>query len=246
MAKESDATEDNPGTSGSRPTPKAILTAVVAALIVGLAAVGVATMLDDPVGEGARDAAPIVAGPVVAPGQELTGGPNDLPPLALVLDRPPPGEIGTLPAEDQVPRLQALSADQTQPRRLVELGAALQASRRLDEARAAFERALEVDSNDIAAQVGLALTDGAAGPGGLDQAESELADLEAQNARNQVITFNRGWVAIYRSDAETARSAWERTVEIAPETRLGQTASQLLDALERDQSGGGAGGQATP
>ena len=37
MAKESDATEENPATPGSRPTPKAILTAVVVALLVGLA-----------------------------------------------------------------------------------------------------------------------------------------------------------------------------------------------------------------
>lgn len=241
MADESDAADKRPSTASSRPTPKAILAAVAVALVVGLAAVGVATVLDDPVGEGARDAAPIVAGPVVAPGQELTGGPNDLPPLALVLDRPPPGEIGSLPAEDQVPRLRALTADETQPpRRLVELGAALQASRRLDEARVAFERALTRNPDDVAAEVGLALTRGGQGPEDLERAANLLAALEAQNAENQVITFNRGWVSIYRRDAETAREAWERTVEIAPQSRLGQTASQLLAALEQDQSRAGA------
>lgn len=241
MADESDAANKSRGTASSRPTPKSILAAVAIALVVGLAAVGVATVLDDPVGEGARDAAPIVAGPVVAPGQELTGGPNDLPPLALVLDRPPPGEIGSLAAEDQVPRLRALAADEAQPpRRLVELGAALQASRRLDEAREAFESALMRNPDDVAAEVGLALTLGGAGPDGLERAANLLDDLEAQNAENQIITFNRGWVSIYRRDAETAQEAWERTVEIAPESRLGQTATQLLAALEQDQSGAGA------
>lgn len=242
MADESDAVKKSPGTASARPTPKAILAAVAVALVVGLVAVGVATVLDDPVGAGARDAAPIVAGPVVAPGQELTGGPNDLPPLALVLDRPPPGEIGSLPAEDQVPRLRALTADEAQPaRRLVELGAALQASRRLEEAREAFESALRRDPDDVAAEVGIALTLGGGGPEGLERAASALADLEAQNAENQIITFNRGWVSIYLRDAEAAREAWERTVEISPQSRLGQTASQLLAALEQDQARSGAG-----
>lgn len=236
MADPPDEPERPRRSTSSRPSTRSLLAVVVAALVIGLAAVGVASVLDDPVGEGARDAAPIVAGPVVAPGQELTGGPSDLPPLALVLDRPPPGEIGTLSAEDQIPRLQALAATNAEPRRLIELGAALQASRRLDEARDAFENALRLAPNDIAARVGLALTAGGQGPEGLERAATALADLEDRRPESQIVTFNRGWVAIYQRDADTAQDAWERTVAIAPRSRLGQTASQLLDALAEDQT----------
>ncbi len=240
MAEEPEDAENDRGARGGRPTPKAILAAVGVTLVVGLAAVGVASLLNDPVGAGARDAArPIVAGPIVAPGQELTGGPSDLPPLAVVLDQPPPRGIGSLPAEDQIPRLQALVASGAEPRRLVELGAALQATRRLEEAREAFEDALSRNPGDVAARVGLAITLGGQGPDGLDQAARDLSDLERRYPDNQIVAFNRGWVGIYLRDAEMARQAWERTVEIDPDSRLGQTSAQLLEALEQDQGQGG-------
>jgi hypothetical protein len=239
-----------PAAPRTRPSGRRVLAAAVAAAVVALVAVALAARLDDPVGAGAVDEAqPIVAGPVVGPGEELTGRPaqtDELPPLALVLDRAPPEGIGDLPAEEQITRLRSLAATRAEPRRLVELGAAYQAVGRNEEAREAFVNALRLDPDDVAAEVGLALNAAAAGGVEDDRAAGALADLAAQNPDNQIVAFNRGWLAAYRRDAQTAESAWRRTIAIDADSRLGRTATQLLELLEGDSGAAGGTGAETP
>jgi hypothetical protein len=45
------------------------------------------------------------------------------------------------------------------------------------------------------------------------------------------VSFNQGWVALYRKDAAAARAALERTRDLGPGTRLGRTAGTLLTAM---------------
>lgn len=213
--------------------------ALVAIWIVATAAaVGIALALDDPVGGGGRDAAqPIVAGVVVAPGQELTAGDSALGPLALVLNTSPPAEVAGLQPDAQVAELRRRAQERETPRRLVELGAALQGTGDGPGAEAAYRRALELDADDIAARVGLAMVDGATGTDGLDRAGRALQRLSVERPRDQLVAFNQGWLAVYRRDVPTVRAAWLRTIRLGGETRLGRTAQQLLAALERGRAG---------
>ncbi len=209
-------------------------------LAVMAAAVGIAIGLDRPVGGGARDRAmPIVAGPVVAPGAELTASAEGLPPIALVLPQSLPAAIATLPPEEQVARLRERADALPGPRRLSELGSALQATGDTPSAEEAYRGALGIEADYLAARIGLVMTDAASGSDGLDRAARAFARLARERPREQIVAFNQGWLAIYRRDPATAGAAWSRTVALGGETRLGRTATQLLRALR-------AGGAQSP
>ncbi|HEX2506943.1 MAG TPA: hypothetical protein VHK23_01390 [Miltoncostaeaceae bacterium] len=201
------------------------------ALAVG-AALLLADALDSPVGAGARDEAQAVApGPVAVPGGAVAGG-QGLPPLALVLDRPPPDGIGDLPPIRQASRLSELAQRDPDPRRLVELGSVLQLLGAPEDAARAYRAALAEAPGDVAARAGLAMLDGADGEG-LARATAGLAALAAEHPDDQLVAFNQGWVEIYRRRAGPAERAWRRTVALGADTRLGRTASALLAELGR-------------
>jgi hypothetical protein len=194
----------------------------------------IADALDSPVGEGARDEAqPAAPGPVAVPQPSAA----DLPPLALVLDRPLPAGVAELPPARQVERLRRLAADDPTPRRLVELGSALQLARDRAGAARAYEQALRLAPGDVAARAGLATVAGGAGDAGLARASAQLSALARAHPRSQLVAFNQGWVEIYRRRAAPARAAWQRTVALGATTRLGNTATALLEALETGGSG---------
>lgn len=200
-------------------------------------ALGLALLLDDPVGEGARDEAqPIVAGPVVGPGQELTGREGPLPPLAMVLDRPPPQGLGRLEPEQRIPRLLELASVNAEPRRLVELGVAYQEAGDTGRALGAYEDALRLDPGDLAARVGLAMATGATGSDGLERAGEAMDLLAEQVPRSQLVQFNRAWLGLYREDAETVLDGWRRTRALDATSPLGVTATTLLQQVEEARS----------
>ncbi len=224
---------------GVRPSRNAVIALVAVWVTATALAIGIALALDDPTGAGQRDRArPIVAGVVVAPGQELTAGESALPPLALVLDTPPPARIAGLMPEAQVAVLRRRAEQRATPRRLVELGSALQGAGEGPAAEASYRRALQLDADNLAARVGLLMADGATGTEGLDRAARALRRLTGQRPRDQLVAFNQGWLAAYRRDLPTARTAWLRTVRLGGETRLGRTAGRLLEAIERGRAGG--------
>jgi hypothetical protein len=201
-------------------------------------AVGLAVWLDEPAaGPGARDPSqPIVAGPVVAPTEAPS--PASLPPLRLVLDRPPPDGIGSLPPAQQVIRLRRLSRVDPRPQRLVELGSALQATGDGPAARAAYRAALGRAPGSVAARVGLAMVDGATGPRGLARAAGTLGALARQHPSSQLVAFNQGWLAAYRQRPAVSLAAWQRTVSLGPATPLGRSATELVRAVRAAQAGG--------
>jgi hypothetical protein len=203
------------------------------------AALGLAAALDNPTGgRSTRDPSqPIVAGPVVAPGQELTGGQSNLPPLRLVLDRPPPGNIARLSAAKQIPRLRALADRTGGASALVQLGSAQQAVGENADALRSYREALRREPNDLSARVGVLMVDGAGGTAGLGRAARALQTLAREHPRSQVVLFNQGWVAAYRRDARQAVVSWGRTAMIDRATPLGQAARQLVTAIARSQGG---------
>ena len=78
-------------------------------LALGAIVIGFGAALGGATGDGTAidKAQPIVAGVVAAPGQELTGGPSSLPPLALVLEEPAPAPIAKLTPDQQAARYAA-------------------------------------------------------------------------------------------------------------------------------------------
>jgi hypothetical protein len=211
------------------PRRLAIVLAVWA--VAAAAAVLLAMGLDDPVGQGERDASqPIVAGNVVLPNS--AGRPEGLPPLALVLDEPLSPEVADLAPADQVAALRERAALTASPRRVVELAAVLGSFGQTGAADVAYGDALTLDADFLPARVGRILNAAAAGGSeALDLAADRLAALEAQHPRSQVVAFNRGWLAVYRRDPATAEAAWRRAVALGSGTALGVTARRLLDAL---------------
>lgn len=218
--------------AAGRPAParSRVIAAALAGLVAVMVAVGLAVALNDPVGEGARDAVPAMPDPVadLSPGAEA-----GLPPLALVLDRPAPDGIGDLPAGQQLERLTALTTAQAAPaRRFVELGAVLQSLGRNDEAREAYAEARRRDPADLAARIGLIMVGAAAGDeAAMTAADVRLADLERAFPDAQLASFNRAWLAIYRADGATATAGLRRTLALDSESPLGLTAATLLRAL---------------
>jgi hypothetical protein len=204
------------------------------ALVLGVWAVAVgaalliANALDSPTGAGARDEAQ-----AVAPGEVAVPGQGPAVPLALVLDRPLPDGVEGLPPIRRAARLGELARSDPDPRRLVELGSALQLLGRPEAAAGAYRAALERAPDDLAARTGLAMVGGAAGAAGLARASDELRALARRHPGSQLVAFNEGWVEIYRSRAAPAERAWRRAVALGEGTRLGRTAAALLRELER-------------
>ena len=191
-----------------------------------LAATGLATRLDRPTQLGPKDAAPIIAGPVIIDDEE-TFGATGLPPFALVLERPVPADLSRLPRPKRLKALRdrAVGGD---PAILVQLGAAEQRTGEQGRARQAFEKALSAAPDNLAAQIGLAFTNASAGGSAAGEAALLLQRLADEHPSDQLVSFNRGWLAAYRRDATTALLAWRQALEIDPSTALGATARGLI------------------
>ena len=224
--------------SGARRRVPARRLAVVLGILAATAglAILIAMRLDAPADPGVRDEAqPVVGGRVVVPAEPARGA---LPPLALVLDRPLPRGIEELPPAEQAARLRARAALTAEPRRLVELGAVEGSLGDTTAAGAAFADALTLDPQNLAARVGRVLNDAAAGGAeALEDGEEALRALEQAHPESPLVAFNRGWLAIYRRDPQTAEAAWRRTLILDADGDLGLTARRLLDALDDPTDG---------
>jgi|GEM_PF-540149 len=231
-----------PGAARRAPAPRRLAAVVAAALVVGGGALGLASALDEPEGRAARDPAPIVVGrvPVEQATRAAEAGATDaLPPLSMVLDRPAPSGISSLPASEQVLRLRELIAAGGGGRRQVELGRALMELGDAEGAREAFTRARAALPGDTAPLVGLAMVPGLDGPEGVRRAAARMQALARRHPRDQLVWFNRGWIAAYAGDAQGVVAAWRRAVTLGRTTPLGETAAALLQRVEAARAGGG-------
>jgi tetratricopeptide (TPR) repeat protein len=226
-----------------RRTPDPRRLGIVAALGVALAAfaLGIASLLDDPAGAGQRDVAqPIIAGPVAgldgsttSTGPATSPGEIDLPPFAMVLERPLPEGLSEVAPERALARLERRVAERREPRRLVELAVGYQRAARTGDAERTLREALRLDPDYLPARIGLALNAGASGAPGLARAQRAMDALARSRPRSQLVHFNRAWTALYRRDAAVAFPALETTVRLDPDSYLGVVAERLLEAARR-------------
>lgn len=234
-----DATPD----PARRVRPAALVAVVLAGLALAAVVIGAGSWLGGDPGSsaGADKAQPIVAGAVVAPGQELTGGnSSSLPALALVAAEPVPQAISSLPAVQQAARYAAMAGNN--PRLLVKLGAAYQRAGDPDAADAAYSKALAADPASLEARIGKTMVQGSRSADGLKAAAMALAVITSEHPDSQVAWFNRGWVAAYRKDAAGAVTAFQKVVDLGPKTALGITAGSLLSRIARaSKKGPGSG-----
>ncbi len=225
---------DAPRSPRHRLPPRRLAAVVGAWVVLAGGALVLAGALDSPVGAGGRDAArPATPGPVATP----DAGVGDLPPLAMVLDRPLPADIAALAPIRQLDALRVRAMTTRSAARFVELGSLLQLFSDNASAEASFRAALRFDPGSVGAQVGLALVDGASGPEGLIAGARRLQELAAANPESQLVSFNQGWLEIYRRRARPAAQAWRRTIALGPRTKLGRTATELLATLESGSGG---------
>ncbi|MGD9695028.1 MAG: tetratricopeptide repeat protein [Thermoleophilia bacterium] len=216
------------------------------AILLGVWAVaaGVALLLawsmDSPVGAGEPDAArPAVPDGAATETPQTTAG--QLPPLALVLDRPLPDGIGDLAPMEQIARLQARADQVGTPRSWVELGSILQLTGQPTIARQAYAQALSLDPDDVDARLGQAMSVDGRDPAALANAAQLVDVLARRHPDDQTVAFNQAWVAIYQRRAAAAEDAWKRTIALGADTRLGRSASALLATLRSGGSGSGSG-----
>lgn len=235
-----------PTDAAHEPAPRVRPGILAAILVVGLAlaavVIGAGSWLGRDAGDGAGadKAQPIVAGAVVAPGQELTGGSSSLPPLALITAEPVPAAIAALPPVQQAARYAAMAGND--PRMLVKLGAAYQRAGDPDAADAAYDKALAADPGALEARIGKAMVQGSRGADGLKAAAAALAVITSEHPQNQAAWFNRGWVDAYRKDAAASVAAFQKVVDLGPKTDLGTTAAGLLARIARARAKGTGSG----
>lgn len=194
----------------------AVITGIWVALVAG--AIGIASALDS----------------TPAPPPPASVAPQGLPLLFTYLDRPLPAEVVKQPdLPTQIKTLQQLASTSDDPARWVELGVVAQRVGDLGSAKLAFERALVREPGRLDAQVGLSMTDGATGPEGLRRAASALAALTRANPSSQMLAFNAGIVAAYRSDRDAIATLFGRASALNPTSELGRLAAQLARAQTR-------------
>lgn len=219
------------GARGARLSTRRLAATITVALVAAGAALGVASLQDEPVGEGPQDQAPIIAGVVTPQGQELTGGDSQLPPLSIILPRALPPAIRQLPPEQQVVALRETVARTPSAARYVELGRAYMDLADADSATAAFQEAAKLAPSSPEALVGLAMSRAVASDTGLQEASGELESLAQRFPDSQLVIFNQGWLALYLPDVATVTASWKRTVQLGPRTPLGLLAADLLEQI---------------
>ncbi len=242
-------TTDTRGRAPRRPRfrrPPGRRVAVIAGVWVALTAgaLGLAGIMDQPVGAGERDAAqPAAPGEVseapaageVEPGTEAPAAAQDdavqLPPYAMVLGHRLPDDIAGLAPPAQAERLRRLAmAGGGDAVRLVELGSVMQVLGDAQSADFAFRQALDRDPGNVAAQIGLAVNPAIGGD--MEAAAEALTQMANERPGNQLVSFNLAWVDLYRGNVDAARRSLEQTVALGEGTRLGQTANALLQATK--------------
>jgi cytochrome c-type biogenesis protein CcmH/NrfG len=179
---------------------------------------------------GSKPAASTGIAPLVVPPSHQTSGStsnqNTLPPLAIVLDRT--DSAVSMTAADQVVALRAQLASKPSSTVWLDLGQVYMALGDQIEAHGAFAHAASLAPNTPDPLVGLAMTEGMSGTAGRARANATLTAIAARFPTSQVVMFNLGWLAVYRTDVATIRSAWARAAALGPTTNLGSWAAVLL------------------
>jgi hypothetical protein len=238
-----------PGT-GAGPRPRRApdwrrlgLIAVIGVLV-AVAAVGIARMLDDPVGGSTPDEARPAVGGAVAGLVPTDTTPGDttptttplkatdvLGPYSMVLAGPLPERLSDATATVAVTRLEARLREKRSLRRIVELAYGYQRVDQPEKAAPLFSEALRLRPGYLPARIGIATIPGETGGRGLLQSRTALAALRREFPRSQIVIFNQGWIALYLRDGPAATKEFETVERLGPKTALGRAATAFLIAL---------------
>ena len=132
-------------------------------------------------------------------------------------------------ATNQIVALQAEIASKPTEVRYLDLGQVEMSVADQQAAVSAFSHAEQLSPNAPEPLAGLAMTEAMSGTtAGLAAANAQLSALQSRFPDSQVVAFNLGWLALYRRDATTVKTAWERTVQLGKQTPLGIAATVLL------------------
>jgi cytochrome c-type biogenesis protein CcmH/NrfG len=201
------------------------LAAVGIAGVVAIAAVFVAVGLNQPSGS---------SGTSTSTGGTSTAAQAKLPQLAVVIDRTDP--VAAMTASNQAIALHAMIQTRPTAARYMALGQVEMSLADQAAAVDAFSHAARIEPNSPDPMVGLAMAQAMTGGGGYDAANAQLQALAARFPNSQVVTFNLGWLALYRRDVATVKTSWARTVGLGPKTQLGTTAKVLLTQIGKATS----------
>jgi cytochrome c-type biogenesis protein CcmH/NrfG len=190
------------------------------AAVVALVAILVAVGLNQPSGSGSSTS-----------GTSTTAAKAGLPQLAVVINRTDP--VQAMAASNQAIALRMMIQRHPTAERYMALGQVEMSLADQQAAVDAFSRAAQLEPSSPDPMVGLAMTQAMPGSSGYDAATSQLNALAARFPNSQVVAFNVGWLALYRRDVATVKSAWAHTVALGPSTELGKTATALLAQIGR-------------
>ena len=247
MSDASPSSSPAPGEPGRSHRPLRPIRLVAVALI-GLAAVVVAiawaAALDNPVGAGARDPQANMPEVIGNPGSDTTDTDTarqpSLPPLALMRNRQLPARLRSLRGPALLSGCRARATNARSADAYVDLAYVVQSLGQPALAAAAYRKALAHEPGNLEARIGLLLVPAAGGDStALQRADRALAALERRFPNEQLPAFNRAWLALYRSDAPTARAGFERALALDANTPLGRIAQRLLSAAAASAPGTG-------
>ena len=149
-----------------------------------------------------------------------------LPQLAVVLNRTDP--VQAMTAANQAIALRLMIQSHPTAERYMALGQVEMSLADQNAATDAFSHAAQLAPSSPDPMVGLAMTQAMSGSTGYDAANAQMTALAQRFPNSQVVAFNLGWLALYRRDVATVKSAWAHTVALGPTTELGKTAKVLL------------------
>ena len=190
------------------------------AAVVAVAAILVAVVLNQPSGS---------SGTGTSTSATASSSKAALPQLAVVLNRTDP--VQAMTANNQAIALRLMLQSHPTAERYMALGQVEMSLADETAAVDAFSRAAQLAPSSPDPMVGLAMTQAMSGTTGYDAANAQLAALSQRFPNSQVVAFNLGWLALYRRDVITVKSAWTHTVALGPTTELGKTAKALLTQI---------------
>ncbi len=193
--------------------------------VIAIAAIFIAVGLNQPSGS---------SGTSTSTSGTSTTAQAKLPQLAVVIDRTDP--VAAMTASNQAVALRAMIQSTPTAERYMALGQVEMSLADQAAAIDAFSHAARIEPNSPDPMVGLAMSQAMTGGSGYDAANAQLQALSSRFPTSQVVTFNLGWLALYRRDVATVKSAWARSVALGPHTQLGATAKALLTQIGKATS----------
>lgn len=216
---------DGPDDRAKRQRTIRFLAVLGIAGVVAVAAILVAVGLNQPSGSG---------GASTSTSGTSTAAQAKLPQLAVVINRTDP--VAAMTASNQAVALRGMIQSTPTAERYMALGQVEMSLADQAAAIDAFSHAARLEPNSADPMVGLAMAQAMTGGSGYDAANAQLQALSTRFPRSQVVEFNLGWLALYRRDVATVKSAWARTVALGPATQLGKTAQALLTQIGKATS----------